>query len=139
VILNLTVPKNILKNKRKMSNFLSTGEYKNFLQNIKERIAIVRMRTMSAINNDLIKLYWYIGSQILAKQSAWGSKFLEKLSTDLHKQYKGAQGFSVTNLKRMRMLAETYPAGIGSQAVTQLPWGQVIVLLFSALENDDGN
>jgi len=119
-----------------MSDFLPTIEYSNFLKDIKVRIASVRIQAMSAVNRELIQLYWYIGAQIKEKQSAWGSKFLEKLAVDLNKQYEGARGFSVTNLKRMRMLAEMYPTGIGSQAVTQLPWGQVIVLLFSIKDSD---
>jgi len=114
-----------------MNDFLPAREYSNFLQDIKVRITTVRIKAMSAVNSELIQLYWYIGSRIKEKQLAWGSKFLEKLSEDLNKQYEGARGFSVTNLKRMRMLAEMYPSGIGSQPVTQLPWGQVIVLLFS--------
>ena len=118
-----------------MPDFLSTGneEYKSFLHNIKNKIGLARARAMSAVNSELIQLYWDIGSKIREKQkqSAWGSRFLETLSDDLAKHYPGTYGFSVTNLKRMRMLAEMYPNEIGSQAVTQLPWGHVIVLLFS--------
>jgi hypothetical protein len=40
------------------------------------------------------------------------------------------QGFSVTNLKRMRLFAQSYPNfTIGAQAVPQLPWGHIVRLM----------
>ena len=46
------------------------------------------------------------------------------------------QGFSIANLKRMRLFAETFPSlEIGSQAVSQLPWGHISVLLHKLNNN----
>ena len=41
--------------------------------------------------------------------------------------WRGMQGFSVTNLKRMRLFAKAYPKS--PQAVDQLPWGHVCLLI----------
>lgn len=53
----------------------------------------------------MLELYWSIGADIVARQveSAWGSGVLRRLSRDIREEFTGAKGFSVTNLKYMKM------------------------------------
>jgi predicted nuclease of restriction endonuclease-like (RecB) superfamily len=77
-------------------------------------------------------LYWFIGSKILEAQKTkkWGDKIIELLSKDLQKDHPGTKGFSVANLKRMKLFSQYYQdIEIGAQTVRQLPWGQIIVLM----------
>ncbi len=59
-----------------------------------------------------------------------GEKLLEQFSHDMRQEFPEMGGFSIANLKRMRLFAITYPElEIGAQLVHQLPWGHIIVLL----------
>ncbi len=104
--------------------------YQQFLQQLKDKIHTTQMRAMLAVNQAQLQLYWHIGMQIIKKQqqAQWGSHFLEQLSTDLRQAFPGMQGWSVTNLKRMRLFAECYPEK-RPRVVDQLPWGTLSTLL----------
>lgn len=105
--------------------------YLEFISNIKNRYQAAQLKAASAVNTEMIQFYWKLGKDILEKQqnTIWGSKFLEQLSVDLQKEFTGAKGFSVRNLKLMRQFAELYPGLIGQQAVAQLPWGHIAILM----------
>src|SRR5262245_45578324 len=103
-------------------------EYKIFLSEMKDKVRSARLRSALAVNRELIDLYWHIGKQIIEKQN-WGSKLIETLSKDLQNAFPETSGFSVPNLKRMRLFAQTYPNTISSQSVSQLPWGHISVLI----------
>jgi len=106
--------------------------YKVFLKNIKERLRTSQIRAALSANKELIKFYWELGSDIIKcqKEYRWGEKFLEQLSHDLRQNSPGMQGFSITNLKRMRLFSQTYPDfAISPQVVGQLPWGHISLLI----------
>lgn len=115
-----------------MSEFRINGDYVKFVSHLKDKIKSAQLRAALAVNDEVIKLYWYIGQKIIEKQkqAAWGSKFIEDLSLDLQNSFPETHGFSTTNLKRMRRFAEEYPdfEAISAQAVRQLPWGHIIFL-----------
>lgn len=46
----------------------------------------------------MLILYWNIG-KVINENSTWGSKFLNKLSTEISNEFPSAKGFSVRNLK----------------------------------------
>jgi len=62
-----------------MDRELRSSEYTDVLIRIKEDIRSARIRAFSAVNRELMELYWQVGQVILAK-SAWGSGFVERLS-----------------------------------------------------------
>jgi predicted nuclease of restriction endonuclease-like (RecB) superfamily len=106
--------------------------YKVLLGEIKHKVKSSRLQAVVAVNQELIKLYWYIGKQIIEKQarSNWGSRFIETLSHDLQTSFPGTRGFSVRNLKYMRQFASSYDfLKIGQQPVAQLPWGHIMLLI----------
>lgn len=107
-------------------------DYVNFLSGIKERLQAAQIRAALAANNELVKFYWELGRDLIEKQKnhQWGSRFLEQFSQDMRQHFPEMQGFSITNLKRMRLFAQAYPNfEIGAQAVPQLPWGHIVRLM----------
>jgi len=108
------------------------NEYKDLLKNIKEQIQSAQFRAMSAVNRELICLYWNIGKQILENQEheGWGSKFIDNLAADIKADFPDITGFSVRNLKYMRKFAQEYPSFEFVQTVSaQITWSHNIALI----------
>lgn len=104
-------------------------DYKELLDKLKSKIRSARLKAALAVNQEVIGLYWHIGKQIIDRQN-WGSKFVETLSKDLQNAFPETSGFSVRNLQRMRQFVVHYPNfEIMPQAVAQLPWGHISVLI----------
>ena len=104
-------------------------EYKTLLNELKNKIRGARLKAALAVNHEVISLYWHIGKQIIERQN-WGSKLVETLSKDLRNAFPETSGFSVRNLQRMRQFSANYPNfEILPQAVAQLPWGHISVLI----------
>lgn len=106
--------------------------YLHFLKDIRDRLKATQIRAALAANAELIKFYWQLGTDLLEKQKAfkWGDHFLEQLSHDMRKAFPEMQGFSLRNLQRMRQFSRLYPdLSIAPQAVAQLPWGHIAVLI----------
>lgn len=110
---------------------LSAG-YAEVLASLKERIRSAQLQAATAVNRELILLYWQIGREILARQQAagWGTKIIERLATDLRLAFPDMHGFSPRNLKYMRSFAEAWPEEtIVQQLVAQIPWGHNLRIL----------
>ncbi len=106
--------------------------YATFLADIKERVRHARYDALKSVNRELIALYWDIGKTIVDRQEKyhWGEAIVEKLAADLTREFGGAEGFSVQNLWRMRLLYLEYKDHPKlAQLVRQIPWGQNIVIL----------
>ncbi|WP_022953326.1 PDDEXK nuclease domain-containing protein [Leucothrix mucor] len=114
---------------------LQSGDYQHFLTALKTQIQHAQQRAALAVNQELLKLYWQVGHDILKRQQqlGWGSKVIEQLAADLRKAFPELKGFSRSNLLYMRSFAENWPNfesdAIVQQAVGQIPWGHNIVLL----------
>jgi predicted nuclease of restriction endonuclease-like (RecB) superfamily len=108
---------------------IKSNDYARFLSDLKENIKTSQYRAVQQVNKRLITLYHHIGSEIIKMQSekGWGSKVIDQLSKDLKSAFPNMKGFSSSNLKYMRRLAECFSADeIGQQAVDQLPWSHLI-------------
>jgi len=113
--------------------------YSDFLSRIKIRYQSAQLKAAQYVNRELVEFYWQLGKDIIEKQTqtAWGTKFLDQLSSDLQASFPGTKGFSVRNLKYMRRFAEHYPnPPIGQQLVAQLPWGHIILLIQKVTDLD---
>lgn len=107
-------------------------DYPELLDRLKREIAGARVRTAPAVNDELIRLYWRIGKEILERQQkeGWGAKVIDRLSADLRQEFSGMRGLSVRNLKYMRSFAAAWDSTeIVQRPVAQLPWGHVCCLL----------
>ena len=110
------------------------ADYPVLLAELKAAIGRARLRTALSINRELTLLYWQIGREILARQTAagWGAKVIERLAADLGAAFPGMKGLSARNLNYMRAVAEAWPdPEIVQQLVAQLPWGHNIRLVQS--------
>ncbi|MDH6110853.1 putative nuclease of restriction endonuclease-like (RecB) superfamily [Kitasatospora sp. MAP12-15] len=107
--------------------------YVDLLQDITSEIATAQTRVHRAVNTELISHYWRIGSIILDRRQreGWGAKVVEQLSVDLRTNLPGQRGYSRRSLIYMQKTAASWPEGIERQAVSQLPWGHVMILLDS--------
>lgn len=114
---------------------LPSESYQVWLNQLKLDIRAAQQRSVLAVNQELIKLYWRIGKDILQRQQdqGWGAKVIEQLATDLRQSFPELKGFSRTNLLYMRSFAENWSDFdqnlIVQQAVGQIPWGHNLVLL----------
>lgn len=77
--------------------------YKDWLFELKDKIRSTQLKAAIAVNSALIEFYWDLGKKINEKQTAWGTKFIAQLSSDLKKEFPDMQGFSVTNLKYCKL------------------------------------
>ena len=91
-------------------NLNKTENYKQVLQEIKERVLRAQHQAMQAVNRQLIDLYWDIGKAIATRQeqAGWGKAVVQQLAKDLQLAFPGTRGFSAQNLWRMRAFYETY-------------------------------
>lgn len=106
--------------------------YADWLSELKSRIQNARLRAALAVNAELVRLYWEIGCDILARQQAqgWGAKVIDRLADDLRREFQDMKGFSPRNLKYMRAFAEAWPdEQFVQQVVAQLPWGHNVRIL----------
>lgn len=111
---------------------LSSDSYQTFLSDLKKRIRTAQIKAALAVNQELVLLYWRIGTEILKRQEAegWGSKVINQLSKDLKQEFPDIKGFSSRNLKYMRAFAESWPdESIVQEALAQIPWYHNIALL----------
>jgi len=115
--------------------------YAELLTDIKQRIRTAQVRAARAANTEVLRLYWSIGHDILARQQhdGWGSSVVERLSRDLRAAFPGQQGWSPSNLRYMRRVAQAWPTEdeflhhVGGD----LPWRHITVLLDRLSTRDD--
>lgn len=79
---------------------------------IKELINSSRDRVYTAVNTEMLNLYWNIGKIIMEIQlgderASYGDAVLKKLSEKLTKEF--GKGFSVDNLEKMRKFYNIFP------------------------------
>lgn len=86
-------------------------DYINILDVLKEKIRKARIKTVIAVNTELLKLYWEIGNIIALQESTqgWGTKVVQRLSQDLKVEFPDLKGLSMRNLRYMRDFALAYP------------------------------
>lgn len=114
-------------------------QYKEWLSDIKKRVKESHLRAAIKVNEELLKLYWDLGKDIVEKEmeSTWGTGFYNTLSKSLRTAFPGMSGFSVTNLKYMKRFYLLYSSidlnrqqsADDLEQIFMLPWGHQIVLL----------
>jgi len=108
-----------------VSEIVKSGDYAEWLGQLKRDISESRGRAALAVNRELILLYWRIGRSILEKQAklGWGAKVIDLLAADLRREFPGMKGLSRTNLLYMRAFADAYSEEqFVQQAAGQIPW-----------------
>lgn len=78
--------------------------YSAFLEDLKDRIQAARVKAALSVNRELIALYWDIGKSIVERQrvEGWGKSIVDRLAEDIQRAFPGIEGFSPSNIWRMR-------------------------------------
>jgi len=101
----------------------TNSEYRQWLIDLKSKIRQSQIKAAVRVNEELLRLYWNLGQDIVVRQmeTAWGSKFFEKLSKDLRSEFPEMQGFSERNLLYIQRFYSFYTqdAKILSQLATE--------------------
>lgn len=108
------------------------GGYAELLDGLKNTVRDARIKVLRTVNTQLIELYWAIGQgvRLQQEQHGWGSGVIKRLSSDLRAEFPEMKGLSPRNIQYMTTFAGAWQDGpIAQQAVAQLPWGHVTVLL----------
>ncbi len=113
--------------------------YTSLLEDIKIRIRQAQIRAALSVNQELIRLHWWLGSEIVRRQEheKWGSQVIERLCKDLRSSFPNLKGFSRSNVFRMKAFYQTYEKV--AQAARQLdlppdyclniPWWHNVILI----------
>jgi len=91
-----------------------------------------KYEAIKSVNQELIQLYWNVGSYIYQKlqNAEWGEQVIHQLALFITKHYPEIKGFSTRNLFRMKQFYETYKdATKVSALLTQLTWTNNITIL----------
>ena len=119
-------------------------DYKKWLTDIKYKVRNVQLKAAVKVNTELLKFYWELGAEIVAKQTKakWGTGLIDRLSKDLMSEFPDMKGFSRSNLMYIQKWYLFYtknkaivqqPVGqFVQQAVaqiTQIPWGHNIAII----------
>jgi predicted nuclease of restriction endonuclease-like (RecB) superfamily len=111
---------------------LVPAEYAALLKDVKERIRSAQYEALKVVNKALIGLYWDIGLMIVERQrgETWGKSVVERLATDLHREFPGIQGFSSQNLWYMRQFYLEYHAKPKLQPmVGEISWSKHLIIM----------
>ena len=135
-----------------MSEIMNLEDYNIFLIEIKKDIQSYQQKAVTAVNTQMIMLYYKIGQMIDIKQSqqGWGAKVTKRLSSDIKNELPQIKGFSERNIKRMlkfyreyKSLSTIMPQLVAqnnnslTESITenidflifQLPWGHNTILI----------
>jgi predicted nuclease of restriction endonuclease-like (RecB) superfamily len=147
------------------SRSIPSADYRALLVDIKSRIRTAQIKASLAVNRELIQLYWDIGRLVVKRQRAegWGAGVIDRLARDLQKAFPGLQGFSASNMSRMRALFVAYESysensaqavpnskvkksarpvpkmttSTPPSAIAGIPWGHNVVLLFKLTKTSE--
>ena len=117
-------------NNKKQQRMLLEG-YTELLNQIKHRIISARILAAREINKALIHLHWDIGRDITEKQAVHG----RRLAADLRCDLPSDDGYSESNLWRMRKLHTAYSASeFLAQAVPEMTEPPTAILVVGRQE-----
>ena len=88
---------------------LLPSDYLETLDQIKNLVLSAKSNSLRAINYQVVNLYWETGRILsLRTETGWGKGVVEQLAGDITAFYPSIQGFSPSNLWRMKKFYETY-------------------------------
>ena len=124
-----------------MENKLSSIEenINPIFEEIRDLVNDSRNRVYSAINTEMLTLYWNIGKIIMEIQqgderASYGDAVLEKLSIRLTNEF--GKGYLARNLERMRRVYICFP--ISTTLSSKLSWSHYLELIKIEEENKRG-
>lgn len=116
------------------------GWYPDLLASVSGQVRSGHRRAVAAANAELLNAYWAIGRAILDRQheEGYGTRVIDRLSSDLRERFPDARGYSPRNLKYMRTFAAAWPDPTVVQGpLAQLPWYHQIALIEKLGDRDE--
>ena len=112
------------------NNLINNNEINNIFNAIKQLVINSKNKFYSAVNTEMLNLYWNIGKAIMEIQQGderanYGDAVLEKLSEKLTAEF--GKGFSKRNLERMRKFYIYFP--IATTVSSQLSWSHYLEII----------
>lgn len=100
-----------------MNDISNLQTYAEAVRIIKEAILRSQYRAVSTANKEQLSLYYSIGCYVSknSRDCFWGKNAIKTISTQLQKELPGLRGFSVTNIKNMRLFYEEWSPIINRQ------------------------
>ena len=91
-------------------DLIKDPDFKQWLADLKVRIRQSQLKAMIKVNDEMLRLYWDLGHDIVVRQmdAVWGKGFYPQLSKELKVEFPDMQGFSVTNLKYCKYFYQFY-------------------------------
>ena len=85
-------------------SFMADKNYVKWLSDLKKRFRMSQLKAAVTVNTEMLKFYWSLGEDICEKQKQykWGANFMKRLSLDLRAEFPQAEGFSWSNLYKIR-------------------------------------
>ena len=85
-------------------SFMADKNYVKWLSDLKKRFRMAQLKAAVKVNTEMLKFYWSLGEDICEKQKQykWGANFMKRLSLDLRAEFPKAEGFSWSNLYKIR-------------------------------------
>jgi predicted nuclease of restriction endonuclease-like (RecB) superfamily len=111
---------------------IQPDNYASLLEEVKERVKSAQYEALRAVNKELVGLYWEIGRLIVEKQKkdSWGKSVVEKLASDLRREFPGLSGFSAPNVWFMRQFYLAYHENEKLQPlVREISWTKNLVVM----------
>ena len=77
------------------STLLLPQSYPALLENIKTRIRESQVKAAMAVKQELIKLHWWIGAEIVKRQETegWKAQVMDRLCKDIQSGFPGLRDF----------------------------------------------
>ena len=112
------------------NNLINNNEINDIFNAIKQLVINSKNKVYSAVNTEMLNLYWNIGKAIMEIQQGderanYGDAVLEKLSEKLTAEF--GKGFSKRNLERMRKFYIYFP--IATTVSSQLSWSHYLEII----------
>ena len=113
-------------------------DYADWLKDLGQRYRKSQIKAAVRVNSEMLHFYWTLGRDIEERQAEnrYGSAFYETLSRDLKTLLPEAKGFSVRNLKYIKLFYLLYSkwqqvvAKSAEDAIIFcVPWGHHVVLM----------
>lgn len=104
------------------------GQFTDIIQLIKQS----RSKAISAVNTEMINLYWNIGQYIYNRieTAQWGKSVVKELADFLQRSEPDLKGFSDKNLWRMKQFYQTYKASPKLSALLrEISWTNNLIIL----------
>ena len=88
----------------------NNSDFRQWFVSLKARIRQSQIKAAVRVNEELLRLYWDLGRDIVVRQmdAEWGSAFFEQLSRELRAEFPEMSGFSSTNLKYCKRFFQFY-------------------------------